>query len=102
MRAISALPTGVTLDPQEERLMQELAVRWAKGESVPVLTAMGMVPDASPSTIQRRLKRLRAKGLIAFEAHIQDARIRHIVPTPVGRAYFARLGELMLEAAKHR
>ena len=82
--------------------MQELAVRWAKGESVPVLTAMGMVPDASPSTVQRRLKRLQAKGLIEFETHVQDARVRHIVPTTVGRAYFARLGELMLEAAKHR
>jgi hypothetical protein len=31
MRAISVLPSGVTLDPQEERLMQELALRWGRG-----------------------------------------------------------------------
>ncbi len=98
LRAISVLPSGVTLDPQEERLMQELAVRWGNNEAVPVLTAMGMMPGASASTVQRRLKSLRAKGLITFETHAQDARVRHVVPTAQGRAYFARMGELMQEA----
>ncbi len=102
MRAISGLPTGITLDPQEERLIQELAVRWGNNESVPVLTAMGMMPDASPSTVQRRLKSLRAKGLIAFETAPEDARVRHIVPTSQGQAYFNQMSDLLLEAAKRR
>jgi DNA-binding MarR family transcriptional regulator len=99
LRAISVLPAGVSLDPQEERLLQELAVRWSKNEAVPVLAAMAMVPDASASTVQRRLKSLRSKGLIAFELHPQDARVRHVVPTAQGKAYFARMGELMQQAA---
>lgn len=98
LRAIAVLPAGVSLDPQEERLMQELAVRWGNNEAVPVLAAMSMVPGASPSTVQRRLKSLRAKGLITFEPHPQDARVRHVVPTAQGKAYFTRMSELMREA----
>lgn len=98
MRAISVLPAGVTLDPQEERLMQELGLRWGRGESVTVLAAMNMLVGASPSTVQRRLKTLRAKGLLSFVASASDARVRHVVATEDGRAYFARMSELMQEA----
>ena len=98
MRAISVLPAGVTLDPQEERLMQELAFRWGRGEAVTVLSAMNMMADASPSTVQRRLKTLRAKGLLDFQAAAHDARVRHVVATAQGQAYFSRLSELMHQA----
>ena len=98
MRAITVLPPGVTLDPQEERLMQELALRWGRGEAVTVLAAMNILPGASPSTAQRRLKTLRAKGLISFETYPQDARVRHVVATQEGQSYFARMSELMHQA----
>lgn len=98
VRAIEVLPTGVTLDPQEERLMQELALHWGKGESVAVLVAMNMLDGASPSTVQRRLKSLRAKGLLSFEPAAHDARVRHVVATELGCAYFARMSELMRQA----
>ncbi len=98
MRAISVLPAGVTLDPQEERLMQELAVRWGRDERITVLAAMNMLPGASPSTVQRRMKTLRAKGLIAFAPDPTDARVRHVVATPEGQAYFAHMSELMHQA----
>lgn len=102
MRAISVLPAGVTLDPQEERLMQELAVHWGRGEKVTVLAAMKIVADASPSTVQRRLKTLHAKGLLTLEASAQDARVRHVVATNQGQAYFTRMGELMEQAVGRR
>lgn len=102
MRAISVLPDGVSLDPQEERLVHELGVRWGRGEGVPVLSAMHMLPGASPSTVQRRLKTLHAKGLIAFEADARDGRVRLVVPTPQGREYFARLGELIHQAVANQ
>jgi DNA-binding MarR family transcriptional regulator len=98
MRAIEVLPSGMTLDPQEERLMQELALHWSRGESVTVLSAMNMLAGASPSTVQRRLKTLRSKGLLSFEPSAQDARVRHVVATEQGQAYFTRMGELMREA----
>lgn len=98
MRAISVLPSGVTLDAQEERLMQELAVRWGRDERVPVLSAMNILPGASPSTVQRRLKTLRSKGLIAVEPDPTDARVRHVVATPEGQAYFAQMSDLMHQA----
>jgi DNA-binding MarR family transcriptional regulator len=98
MRAISVLPAGVTLDPQEERLMQELGLRWGRGETVTVLAAMNMLTGASPSTVQRRLKTLRAKGLVDIEPSREDARVRHVVASTQGRNYFARMSELMHKA----
>lgn len=98
MRAIAVLPAGISLDPQEERLLQELALRWGRGEAVTVLAAMNMMAEASPSTVQRRLKSLRGKGLLSFEPAAHDARIRHVVATAEGQAYFARMSELMQQA----
>jgi DNA-binding MarR family transcriptional regulator len=98
MRAISVLPAGVTLDPQEERLMQELGLRWGHGEAVTVLAAMNMLTGASPSTVQRRLKTLREKGLLNLVASPDDARVRHVVASNLGRAYFTRMSGLMREA----
>lgn len=102
MHAISVLPTGITLDPQEERLMQELALRWGRNEPITVLAAMHNLPGASPSTVQRRLKTLRTKGLVNFEPSPHDARVRYVVPTEEGHAYFARLSELMHQAVGQR
>lgn|GEM_PF-94713 len=102
MRAISVLPAGISLDPQEERLMHELAVHWGRGDSVTVLAAMRMLADASPSTVQRRLKTLRSKGLLMFETAAHDARVRYVVATDQGQAYFMRLGEVMQQAVGRR
>ena len=100
MRAISGLPAGVSLDPQEERLLQELALRWGRGEDVTVLSAMNTMADASPSTVQRRLKSLRSKGLVSIEPAAHDARVRHVVPTAEGQAYFSHMSELMQRAVR--
>ena len=102
MRAITILPAGISLDPQEERLMLELAVHWGRGESVTVLAAMRMLAGASPSTVQRRLKTLRSKGLLMFETAAHDARVRYVVATDQGQAYFVRMGELMQQAVGRR
>ena len=100
MRAISVLPPGVSLDAQEERLMQELLLRWDSGQAVTVLAAMNMLPDVSPSTVQRRLRTLRAKGLLTFETCHQDARVRHVKATDQGLAYFNGISELMKQAVR--
>jgi DNA-binding MarR family transcriptional regulator len=101
MHAISVLPAGVTLDPQEERLMHELGLRWGRAESVTVLAAMNMMAEASPSTVQRRLKSLRAKGLLDFEPAPHDARVKYVVPTPPCTAYFDGMSDLMQRAVGH-
>ena len=98
MRALSVLPAGVVLDAHEERLMQELARRWGSAQPVTVLEAMHLLDSASPSTVQRRIRTLEAKGLLALEPCAHDARVRHLVPTAQGKAYFDRLGDLMRQA----
>jgi predicted transcriptional regulator len=81
-----------------------LEQRWsrARGDSVTVLAAMNMMPEASPSTVQRRLKSLRAKGLLSFESAPHDARVRHVVPTSQATAYFDGMSDLMQRAVDRR
>lgn len=100
MRAIAVLPAGITLDAQEERLLQELAVRWDLGECVPVHEAIALLPDGSASTARRRIKTLVAKGLIALQDDARDGRVRCVVATRAGSDYIARLGKLMQQASR--
>ena len=100
MRAIQALPSGVALDAQEERLMQELAVRWAECDCLPVHAALQLLPDASASTAKRRIKSLAAKGLLTLEPVAHDARVRCVSPTAQGRAYIEQLDQLMQRAVR--
>ena len=49
----------------------------------------------SPSTVHRRLKTLRKKGLLHFDVDAQDNRIKYIVKTDLTDQYFAHLGKCM-------
>ncbi|MBB3180994.1 winged helix-turn-helix domain-containing protein [Variovorax sp. Sphag1AA] len=95
--AIRGLPA---LDAVEERVLTGLAVAWSKGERVPVLQAMELAPDSSPTTVHRRLKSLREKGLIELREDERDSRIKYVLPTSAAEDYFARLGKCLSTAAR--
>jgi predicted transcriptional regulator len=98
VQALRALPSFVTMDATEERLLNQLAVLWNAGRQVPVLEAMKMSPDASPTTVHRRLKTLRQKGMIDLLTDETDNRIRYIVPTANTERYFSEMGACMSKA----
>jgi hypothetical protein len=100
VEAIRDLPTLPLLDPVEERLFHLLASMWAAGNEVTVLQAMNCSPGASPSTVHRRLKTLRDKGLIAYTERADDQRVKCIEPTPLAREHFAALGHCMDRAVR--
>jgi DNA-binding MarR family transcriptional regulator len=52
----------------------------------------------SPSSVHRRLKTLRAKGLIALEEDKVDGRIKYIVSTRLFTKYLAKMDECMVKA----
>jgi predicted transcriptional regulator len=96
--AIKGLPTFPALDAVEERVLNGLASMWATGAKITVLEAMGLSAssaDTSPTTVHRRLKTLRAKGLIEFREDEADNRIKYVMPTATATAYFAKLGQCL-------
>lgn len=95
---VRTLPAFPILDALEERLLNVLAVEWADGRSVTVLSAMGILVDASPTTLHRRLKSLRAKGVIDLHIDQVDNRIKYVVPTDLAQRYFSQMGACMAQA----
>lgn len=95
--AIKGLPD---LDALERRVLDVLAGIWATGAKVTVLEAMHLALDTSPTTVHRRLKSLRERGLIDLKEDDSDNRVKYVVPTRATQAYFAKLGQALDKAAR--
>jgi len=91
-------PGFVDLDTLEERLLNLLATVWHADEKITVLKAMSICSDVSSTTIYRRLKLLRAKGLIVLVNDEVDNRIKYVTPTQKAFQHFVQIGQLMEEA----
>lgn len=102
LHAIRQLPSFPSLDPVEERLLHELGALWHDGQRVTVLQAMELGAAGSSSTVHRRLKGLRRKGLIDLKPDDIDGRVRYVVSTPESTSYFQKLGQFMCEATSKR
>lgn len=100
VRALDSAPTFPALDATEERLLGELANAWAADQRVTVLEAMNLEADVSATTIHRRLKSLRKKGVVSLEVDESDNRIKYVLPTPLASEYFATLSRCMVAATK--
>lgn len=81
IQAIRELPTFPQVDPVEERLLNALAASWHNNHRVTVLEAMKLAVDVSPTTLHRRLKSLRQKGLLALKVDEVDTRVKYVVAT---------------------
>ena len=60
---------------------------------------MRMCEDASASTVHRRLKTLRLKGMLDLQVDEDDNRVKYIVPTELANAYISALGQSVIMAA---
>ena len=98
LRALEQDPLVSDLDLHERMLMDILARFWEQGQRVQVLELMhGQTGVMSPSTVHRRLKSLRKRGLVGLEIDEVDNRYKYVVPTDAGYAYFDRLGDCVLQ-----
>ncbi len=98
LQRLRDMPGFVDLNLLEERLLNLLATFWHAEEKITVLRAMSICPDASSTTIHRRLKSLRVKGVIVLINDETDTRIKYVTPTSIAFKYFAQLGQCMEEA----
>ena len=95
VKAIRDLPTFPTLDAVEQTLLESFAAVWHTGKQITVLEAMHMSKEISPSTVHRRLKTLRAKGMIMLINDTTDSRTKYVMPTPLANQFFDQLGQCM-------
>ncbi len=57
-----------------------------------------MSTDASSTTVHRRLKTLRLKGMLELEVDEDDNRVKSIVSTALSRDYISQLGKSVVQA----
>ncbi len=98
VQAVRELPGFPDMDALEERMLNLFAASWQRNQQLTVLQAMDMVSGISPSTVHRRLKALRKKGLIALESDEIDNRVKYVVATERANQYFTQLGRCLTKA----
>ena len=98
INAVRQIPMFPTLDPVEERLLNQLAATWHAGKKISVLEAMGLSTEISATTAHRRLKTLLKKGMIAFELDRIDSRVKYVVATELTGQYFTSIGQALEQA----
>ena len=98
INAIRKIPTFPSLDPVEERLLNQLAATWHAGKKISVLEAMGLSTEISATTAHRRLKTLIKKGMISLDVDQTDSRIKYVVPTALTTDYFTSIGQALEQA----
>lgn len=100
LQALREIPTFPAIDATEERLLNQLAAIWGRGSHITVLETMQLDAETSPTTIHRRLKSLRKKGVIQLTVDEIDNRIKYVVPTALAMDYFAQISSALVKAAK--
>lgn len=83
------------LDPVEQRVIETFAYSWHEKQQIPVVDAMHNVPGLSPSTVHRRLKTLRAKGMLTLVPDAVDTRIKYVHPGPELLKHLDHVGVFM-------
>ena len=101
VHAIRQMPQFPAMDATEEELLNAVELHRHAGRKLRVLQVMDLLPDVSPSTVHRRLKSLRHKGLISLEMDEADNRIKYVTPTDLSAQYFSKLGECVAVAGRH-
>ena len=97
--AVRGLSDFPKLDALEEHLLKKFAVIWHIRQQLTVREAMSVSVDLSPTTVHRRLKTLRKKGVIQLINDEFDNRIKYVAPTPRTILHFENLAECLDKAS---
>jgi len=100
VEALRQTPVFPNIDAVEERMLNSMAATWHSGKRITVMEAMHMFPGISPSTVHRRLKSLRAMGMLELVSDEVDTRIKYVTASPRANEYFSALDRCMLEAGQ--
>ena len=99
-RTIESLPSSPDMDANEEVLLNSLAMHWHAGKPLAVREAMTLDTLGSPSTLHRRISRLKGLGLIEDKSSPGNLRIKLLVPSQRALTYFDKLGATLSKSLK--
>jgi DNA-binding MarR family transcriptional regulator len=97
-RSALTLPCGSDLSPLERQLLEEVFVCEYEHRPLTVKQAASLKHLASPSTLHKKLTRLRALQWLAVQHQGGDHRTKYLVLTPIAKQYFHSLDEAMHKA----
>ncbi len=101
LEALRGDPQTPHLETSERVLLEMLTLRWHSGRRVTVLEAMNSgVGGMSPSTVHRRIKSLKAAGMLQAVHDGTDSRTKYLIPTEAALAYFERMGDCLLRTQR--
>jgi hypothetical protein len=99
-KAVDSHPSAPAIDANEGALLTALALHWHAGRPLAVREAMTLATLGSPSTLHRRISRLKALSLIEDKSSPGNLRIKLLVPTQKALNYFDKLGNSLMKANK--
>jgi hypothetical protein len=97
--ALKKMPLFPILDSIETDLLNEISLRWQKGNSLLVNEAISLEKIGSRATLHARIKNLRQKGYVDFHNDI-DGRKKILKPTMLATGYFSALSQLLEQAVE--
>jgi hypothetical protein len=83
----------VAIDANEKALFEFLMLKWHAGHPIPVRQAINMSLFGSPSTLHKRLVKLRKAGYLTLQGVPTDRRIKLLVPALQGFRFFEEQGK---------
>ena len=99
-KAIDSHPSAPAIDANEEALLNALAVHWHSGKPLAVREAMTLDTLGSPSTLHRRISRLKALGLLDDKSSPGNLRIKLLVPSNRALTFFEKRGAALNKTVK--
>lgn len=91
-KAMKSLSSSPAINAGDEALLNALSLQWHTGKPFAVCEAMTLGRLGSPSTLHRRISRLKALGLIEDKSNPENLRIKLLVPTQRAVSYFEKMG----------
>ncbi len=99
-KAIESHPSAPDIDANEGALLNALSLHWMTGKPLAVREAMTLDTLGSPSTLHRRISRLKANGLIEDKSSPGNLRIKLLVPTQRTISFFDKMGSTLSKSVR--
>ncbi len=97
-QSVNTLPAGVALSPIEALLLEEIFMKQQALQSMTVTDALELEHLASPSTLHKKLSRLKGMDLLMIKHRGNDHRTKYLMLTPIALEYFRALGRALQKA----
>jgi DNA-binding MarR family transcriptional regulator len=97
-QSVNSIRAVAMLTPNENQLLQEVALRHFEGQAFTIKQALALEDLGSPTTLHKRVQRLRKAGFLSIEQKETDHRTKYLTATALAIQHFECLGVAMHKA----